>query len=123
MKPEIVIEPESYYMESESLPDNGRFAFAYTIKITNKGTLSAQLISRYWRILDVENGIKEVKGEGVVGQKPVLEPGETFEYTSSSVISAPVGTMEGHYHFISEDGEAFDVVIPRFVLSIPRVIH
>lgn len=123
MKPEIVIEPESFYMESESLPESGRYAFAYTIKITNRGVLSAQLISRHWRILDAENGVKEVKGEGVVGQKPVLEPGETFEYTSSSVISAPVGTMEGSYHFISEDGEAFDVEIPRFVLSIPRVIH
>jgi ApaG protein len=123
MKPEIVVEPESFYMESESLPENGRYAFAYTIKITNKGSLSAQLISRQWRILDADNSIKEVKGDGVVGQKPVLEPGETFEYTSSSVISAPVGTMEGVYHFISEDGEAFDVSIPRFVLSIPRVIH
>jgi ApaG protein len=123
MKPEIVVEPASVYMESESLPESGRYAFAYTIRITNRGQLSAQLISRKWRILDAENGVKEIKGDGVVGQKPILEPGETFEYTSSSVITTPVGTMEGQYHFISEEGEAFDVEIPRFVLSIPRVIH
>jgi ApaG protein len=123
MKLEIIVEPASVYMESESLPESGRYAFAYTIRITNRSQLSAQLISRQWRILDAENGVKEIKGDGVVGQKPVLEPGETFEYTSSSVISTPVGTMEGIYHFISEEGEAFDVEIPRFVLSIPRVIH
>ena len=99
------------------------FVFAYTITVTNTGSVAAQLISRHWIITDAEHRVQEVKGQGVVGKQPVLKPGESFEYTSGTSIPTPVGTMRGTYQMVAEDGLAFDVPIPPFTLSIPRTLH
>ena len=87
--------------------------FAYTITITNTGTVAAQLISRHWIITDAENVTQEVRGLGVVGDQPLLQPGESFEYTSGTAIATPVGTMNGSYQMVAEDGTQFDAEIPR----------
>ena len=97
--------------------------FAYTITVTNTGSIAAQLVSRHWIITDGENRVQEVKGPGVVGQQPVLKPGESFEYTSGASIPTAVGTMRGSYQMVAEDGTAFDAPIPPFTLSIPRTLH
>jgi ApaG protein len=97
--------------------------FAYTITIANTGTVAAQLISRHWIITDAENVTQEVKGLGVVGEQPLLRPGESFEYTSGTAMATPVGTMRGTYQMVAEDGNKFDAEIPVFTLSMPRVLH
>jgi ApaG protein len=97
--------------------------FAYTITITNTGEVSAQLLSRHWIITDANNLVQEVKGQGVVGAQPKLKPGESFEYSSGSVLTTPVGTMRGAYQMVAEDGTRFDATIPEFTLSAPRVLH
>ena len=89
----------------------------------NRGSVTAQLISRHWYITDAEDRTEEVEGEGVVGEQPILKPGEGFRYTSGAVIETPVGTMHGTYQMIAEDGREFDATIPRFVLSAPRTLH
>ncbi|OZA45961.1 MAG: Co2+/Mg2+ efflux protein ApaG [Hydrogenophilales bacterium 17-61-76] len=91
--------------------------------ISNTGTVSAQLISRHWIITDAENVTQEVKGLGVVGEQPLLRPGESFEYTSGTAMATPVGTMRGSYQMVAEDGNKFDAEIPSFTLSMPRVLH
>jgi ApaG protein len=106
-----------------SEPEEDRFVFAYTITLINRGTISAQLLSRHWIITDSDSQIEEVRGEGVVGEQPVLKPGEGFRYTSGAVIETPVGTMHGTYQMVAEDGKEFDAEIPRFVLSAPRTLH
>jgi ApaG protein len=100
-----------------------RYVFAYTITVTNQGYHAVQLLSRHWVITDANNHVQEVKGKGVVGEQPVIEPGQSFEYTSGTVLATQVGTMAGSYHMQVLDGEAFEVPIPQFVLSIPRVLH
>ena len=95
----------------------------YTITLMNRGAMTAQLKSRHWIITDADNKVEEVKGDGVVGEQPIMKPGEGFRYTSGAVIETPVGTMQGSYQMVAEDGCEFDADIPRFVLSIPRVIH
>ena len=97
--------------------------FAYTITITNSGSIAAQLISRHWMITDASNNVQEVRGLGVVGEQPLLKPGESFEYTSGSAIATPVGTMKGSYQMVAEDGTKFDAIIAEFTLSMPRVLH
>ena len=101
----------------------GRYAFAYTVSMSNKGLVAAQLISRHWLIVDAEHLTQEVRGPGVVGQQPLLDPGESFEYTSGCVLATPVGTMKGSYHFRAVDGTGFEAEIPSFVLSMPRTLH
>ena len=101
----------------------GQFVFAYTITITNTGTVAARLVSRHWFITDAEHRVQEVRGEGVIGQQPVLAPGESFEYTSGATIPTAVGTMHGSYRMAAADGEAFDAPIPSFTLSVPRILH
>lgn len=100
-----------------------RYVFAYTITVTNQGDKAVQLLSRHWVITDANNHVQEVKGKGVVGEQPVIEPGQSFEYTSGTVLATQVGTMAGSYHMQVLDGETFEVPIPQFVLSIPRVLH
>ena len=107
----------------QSDEDGGRYVFAYTITIRNTGTVAAQLISRHWIITDSDNRVQEVRGMGVVGEQPMLQPQESFEYTSGTAIATPVGTMRGSYQMVAEDGIAFDAAIPEFTLSIPRVLH
>lgn len=122
-KYQITVTPRAAYIAEQSDAEAGRYAFAYTITITNAGELPAQLLSRHWIITDGNNQVQEVKGQGVVGAQPRLKPGESFEYTSGSVLATPVGTMRGSYQMVAEDGTRFDADIPEFALSAPRVLH
>jgi len=120
---QIAVRARSTYVPEQSDEDGGRFVFAYTITITNTGTVAAKLISRHWIITDSDNHVQEVRGMGVVGEQPTLQPQESFEYTSGTAIATPVGTMRGSYQMVAEDGTSFDAPIPEFTLSIPRVLH
>jgi ApaG protein len=111
------------FVPEQSDADENRYVFAYTITIRNTGTITAQLLTRHWIITDAENHVQEVKGDGVVGEQPVLRPNESFEYTSGAAIATPVGTMRGSYQMVAEDGVQFDAPIPEFTLSMPRVLH
>jgi ApaG protein len=111
------------YLADQSDEDASRYVFAYTITITNKGSVGAQLISRHWVITDADNETQEVRGLGVIGEQPKLKPGESYEYSSGSALGTPVGTMRGTYQMVAEDGTKFDAPIPEFTLSIPRVLH
>jgi ApaG protein len=122
-KYQISVSPRAMYIAEQSNADAGRYAFAYTITITNTGEIPAQLVSRHWIITDANNLVQEVKGEGVVGAQPKLKPGQSFEYTSGSMLATPVGTMRGSYQMIADDGTCFDATIPEFTLSAPRVLH
>ena len=119
---DIDVQVETAYVSEHSEPDEDRFVFAYTITLVNRGSVAAQLISRHWLITDADNRTEEVEGEGVVGEQPVLKPGEGFRYTSGAVIETPVGTMHGTYQMVAEDGRTFDATIPRFILSAPRTL-
>jgi len=122
-KYQISITVNTTYLAEQSDPSADRYVFAYTITIANSGTVAAQLISRHWIITDAENITQEVKGLGVVGEQPLLRPGESFEYTSGTAMATPVGTMRGTYQMVAEDGNKFDAEIPVFTLSMPRVLH
>ncbi len=111
------VEVQPQYLPDQSNPEGGLFLFAYTITITNVGTVTAQLISRTWSVNDAEGMHEKVKGLGVVGHQPLLKPGEQFEYTSGTRLRTPTGTMHGSYFCVAEDGEKFDVDIPMFVLD------
>ncbi len=117
------IQIKTRYLEEQSDVMNGPYVFAYTVTIKNTGTVTAQLLTRHWIITDATQHIEEVKGPGVVGHQPVLQPGETFEYTSGCPLATPVGSMKGSYHCLAEDGQAFDAPIAEFVLSMPRTLH
>jgi ApaG protein len=126
--PEIEIRVQPRYLPEQSSPLEEAYGFAYTITIANNGDEPAQLISRHWIILDADGHREEVRGLGVVGHQPLLKPGEAFEYTSGSRLRTPTGSMEGTYFFVKEDGEPFEVPIPRFMLDATgqsggRVLH
>lgn len=112
-----------HYIPEQSDPEAERYIFAYTITIENTGTVPAQLISRHWIITDGNALVQEVRGLGVIGQQPLLKPGESYEYTSGCQLDTPVGTMRGSYQMTAEDGTQFEAEIPEFTLSIPRVLH
>ena len=114
---------QATFLPEQSDEESGRYVFSYRITITNTGSVAAQLISRHWIITDGRNQVQEVRGIGVVGEQPILQPGESFEYTSGSAIATPVGTMHGSYHMAAEDGTRFEASIPGFTLSVPRVLH
>ena len=120
---EVTVTAQTRYVAEQSDENNERFVFAYTITIRNTGELTAKLRSRHWIITDGRDKINEVRGLGVVGEQPVLKPGQSFEYTSGTIITTPVGVMRGSYEMVTEDGVAFDAVIPPFTLSVPRVLH
>ena len=120
---DISVKTRTLYIADQSDPANDRYVFAYTITITNTGSAAAQLVSRHWIIADAADKVQEVRGKGVVGEQPHLRPGESFEYTSGSAIATPVGTMRGSYQMVADDGTKFDVAIPEFTLSMPRVLH
>ena len=122
-KKHITINVQTAYLSEQSDPDQERYVFAYTITIANTGTVAAQLVSRHWVITDAEDHVQEVRGLGVVGEQPLLKPGEAFEYTSGTALNTPVGTMRGSYQMIAEDGEHFDADIPPFILAMPRTLH
>jgi len=119
----IIVEVETRYIEGQSEPDNNRYVFSYTITIRNEGVIAAQLLSRHWVITDANGNVQEVKGEGVVGEQPRLNPGEGFQYTSGAMIATPVGSMRGTYQMIADNGDHFDAEIPAFTLAIPRTLH
>jgi ApaG protein len=119
----IKITTEVNYLAEQSDEADNRFVFAYTITITNEGDTTVKLISRHWIITDANQYVQEVRGQGVVGEQPVLKPNQSFEYTSGTVLATQVGTMSGSYQMVAEDGTEFDAPIPQFVLSVPRVLH
>jgi ApaG protein len=120
---EIAVGATTQYLADQSDETVGRFVFAYTITIRNSGSVAAQLISRHWIITDAQGLVQEVRGLGVVGAQPLLQPGESFEYTSGTSIATPVGTMRGSYQMLAQDGTRFEAEIPEFTLSVPRVLH
>jgi ApaG protein len=122
-KYDITVAPRATYVEDQSDPSRNQYVFAYAITVTNTGTVPAQLVSRHWIITDANGKVLEVKGLGVVGQQPLLKPGESFEYTSGTHLETPVGTMHGTYQMVAEDGEHFDAIVHSFTLSVPRVLH
>src|SRR5881275_2711624 len=113
-KYEVTVSSQTQYIPEQSDEENARFVFAYTITIRNCGSLPAQLISRHWIITDAQGLVQEVRGLGVVGAQPLLQPGETFQYTSGASISTPVGTMRGSYQMLAQDGTRFEAAIPEF---------
>ena len=122
-KYDITVAAHTVFIPDQSQADIGRYVFAYTITITNTGSVPAQLVSRHWIITDANNQVQEVRGAGVIGEQPLLRPNESFQYTSGTAIATPVGTMRGSYQMVAEDGVRFDAPIPEFTLSIPRVLH
>ena len=123
MEPRIDVDVEPRYMAKESNPAEDRYVFAYTITISNLGTAPATLRNRHWLITDANGEQQEVRGAGVVGEEPCIEPHTGFRYTSAAVIRTAVGTMQGSYQFEAEDGGFFDVPIEVFALQVPNVVH
>ncbi|MGO1541667.1 MAG: Co2+/Mg2+ efflux protein ApaG [Luteimonas sp.] len=119
----LEIQIATRFLDEESEPEREHYVFAYTIRIRNLGRLPAQLVSRHWIITDGNGKVEEVRGEGVVGQQPRIEPGEQFEYTSGAVLETAVGSMQGSYDLVGDDGTHFDAAIPPFTLAAPRTLH
>ncbi len=119
----IRIDVETSYLGEQSDPGEQRYVFAYTITIRNEGGLPATLLTRHWIITDANGGVKEVRGDGVVGEQPRLEPGQRFRYSSGAVLETPVGTMQGSYQMIDTEGQRFDALIPLFRLAMPGILH
>jgi ApaG protein len=122
-KYEIAVSAVPQYIAEQSDPTNDNYVFAYTITIDNVGTVAAQLISRHWIITDAEGEVQEVRGLGVVGRQPLLQPGEQFVYTSGCQLDTPVGTMRGSYQLTAVDGRQFEADIAEFTLAVPHVLH
>ena len=122
-KYEIAVSVVPQYVAEQSDPVRDNYVFAYTITIENVGTVPAQLISRHWVITDASGEVQEVRGLGVVGRQPLLQPGEKFVYTSGCQIDTPVGTMRGSYQLTAVDGRQFEAEIPAFTLAVPHVLH
>ena len=120
---EISINVATDYVDDQSDPDIGRYVFAYTITIANQGSVAARLLSRHWVITDGNGKVEEVRGPGVVGEQPILDPGQSFDYTSGCPLTTDVGKMEGSYQMITEDGEMFDAEIAPFTLCQSDTIN
>jgi ApaG protein len=119
----IRIDVRTAYLERQSSPAEDVFAFTYTITIRNDGPVPAQLVSRHWIITDADGHVQEVRGPGVVGKQPLINPGESFEYSSGAVIATPVGSMRGSYHMVDQAGREFEAPIAAFTLAIPGALH
>ncbi|HEX7030107.1 MAG TPA: Co2+/Mg2+ efflux protein ApaG [Gammaproteobacteria bacterium] len=119
----ILVQVETNYIAAQSDPDNRRYVFSYTINIENTGDIAARLLTRHWLITDADGHRQEVRGEGVVGEQPWLQPGESFRYTSGAILETPVGSMEGSYQMIADDGHPFDAPIAPFSLAMPGLMH
>ena len=119
----IEIKVITQYLAAQSSPATSQYAFAYTVHITNNGKQSVQLIARRWLIVDDNDEVQEVAGEGVIGQKPHIAPGQSFHYTSGAMLQTPFGTMRGDYEMITQSGEHFLADIPPFLLSLPDSVH
>ena len=120
---DIKIQVATSYVDDESEPDSDRYVFAYTITISNGGDVAAQLISRHWVITDANGKVQEVNGDGVVGEQPLLNPGEEFRYSSGAVLETPVGAMQGIYRMEADGGVGFDALIAPFTLAVPGLLH
>ena len=121
--PKIRVEVETSYVEEQSDPRDKRFVFSYTITIRNEGQVPARLLTRHWIITDANGNVKETRGDGVVGEQPYLKPGQGFRYSSGAVIETPVGTMQGSYQMVADDGQRVDAPIAPFRLAMPGVLH
>ncbi|MFI5300016.1 MAG: Co2+/Mg2+ efflux protein ApaG [Polyangiales bacterium] len=119
----IRITVRSFYVPEQSAPRAHRYVFAYTVRITNEGTIVAQLRTRHWVITDGDGKVEEVRGDGVVGAQPTLKPGDHFEYTSGCVLKTPRGTMHGTYRMHCNDGRVFDATIAPFALALPHTLN
>ena len=119
----VRVDAQSTYVAEQSDPEEKRFVFTYTVSIHNEGTLPAQLLHRYWKITDGDGLIREVHGDGVVGEQPTIVPGDVFSYTSGAVLETAVGTMEGYFEMHAADGETFRTAIPVFSLLQPSALH
>lgn len=120
---EIDISIQTQYLTEQSDPENDRYAFSYTIGIENRGDEPVQLLSRHWLITDDNEQVEEVRGPGVVGLQPLIQPGQKFVYTSGAVITTEFGTMQGTYEMAKPDGSRFDAPIPAFLLARPHSVH
>jgi ApaG protein len=119
----ISVDVETAFLDDQSDPKDNRYVFSYTITIRNEGHLPAKLLSRHWVITDANGKVQEVRGEGVVGEQPHLQPGQGFRYSSGTIIETPVGAMEGTYFMVTDDGQQFDAPIPAFRLAMPGVLQ
>jgi ApaG protein len=117
------VKVESAYLPDQSSEEDNRYAFSYTVTITNTGNVAAQLISRHWIITDDDNKVSEVKGLGVIGAQPLLQPNEQFQYTSGTVLETSTGSMRGTYQVVAVDGTQFEAMIAPFMLAAPRILH
>lgn len=119
----IDVQVQTRFVPDQSAPNENRYVFAYTIKLHNAGFMPARLLTRHWVITDANGKVEEVYGEGVVGEQPWMRPGDDYEYTSGAVLETAVGTMQGSYQMMADDGTRFEAAIPAFTLSIPRTLH
>ncbi|WP_049621252.1 Co2+/Mg2+ efflux protein ApaG [Frateuria defendens] len=119
----IDVQVQTRFVPDQSKPEDNRYVFAYTITMHNAGEVPARLLGRHWVITDANGKVEEVRGDGVVGEQPWMRPGDQFEYTSGAVLETAVGTMQGSYHMLADDGTRFEAQIPSFTLSIPRTLH
>lgn len=119
----VEIEVDARFIAEQSKPEANRYVFAYAITLRNLGVMPARLQTRHWVITDANGKVEEVRGDGVVGEQPRLQPGESYSYTSGAVLETQVGTMRGAYLFHADDGTDFEAPIPEFVLSVPRTLH
>jgi ApaG protein len=117
------IDVETQYIPEQSDPEQQRYVFSYTITISNLGDIAAKLLTRHWIITNADGKQEEVKGKGVVGEQPHLQPGDGFQYTSGTILETPVGSMHGSYQMLADDGERFDAIITPFTLSMPNTLH
>lgn len=120
---DIRVDVETAYVAAQSDPEENRFVFSYTITIRNQGAVPAKLLTRHWLITDANGKVQEVRGEGVVGEQPHIKPGEGFRYSSGAVLETPVGTMQGDYQMLSDQGQEFDAPIAPFRLAVPGMLH
>ncbi|WP_456444265.1 Co2+/Mg2+ efflux protein ApaG [Thiolapillus sp.] len=122
-KHDIKVDIETTFIRDQSDIEAGRYVFGYTITISNQGGLPAKLLNRHWIITDANGKVEEVRGEGVVGEQPYLEPGQQYRYSSGAIIETPVGAMEGDYEMLDAQGEHFLAPIPAFSLQMPNAVH
>ena len=120
---QIEVEVETSYLDEQSEPAEHRFVFAYTVTLRNAGAVPARLLTRHWIITDANGRVQEVRGDGVVGEQPHLQPGQGFRYSSGTVLETPVGSMHGSYRMVGDDGERFDAPIAAFRLAKPGLLH
>ncbi len=120
---DIKVDVATQFVDRQSDPGSDRYVFAYTITIRNQGEVPAKLLTRHWVITDSNGKVQEVRGDGVVGEQPHLEPGQGFRYTSGTVLETPVGSMQGSYQMVADDGHRFDAPIAPFRLAVPGLLH